>query len=269
MSRTLTRFRTAAVLAACTGAALLAGAVPASAHVTVDPREVPAGGYSTINVKVPNERDNASTIKVELFLDPEQPVASAMPQPVPGWEIEVEITELEEPLEVHGNQITEAPSKIIWSGGEIQPGMFQQFPVSLGRLPEDAGQLVFKAIQTYDNDEIVRWIDEPSEDAEHPAAVLTLTPAAEDGHGSASADEDEEAETAAQTDGSGEEGEGAGDGDAGSPASSETSETSAASDSGDSADTAARVLAVLGLLVGAAGVTLALLAGRRRTTAGS
>ncbi|WP_165984239.1 YcnI family protein [Streptomyces sp. YIM 98790] len=266
MSRTLTRFRAAAVVAACASAALLAVATPASAHVTVDPKEVPAGGYSTVNVKVPNERDNASTIKIELFLDPDHPVASAMPQPVPGWEIDVEITELEEPLEVHGNEITEAPRKITWRGGEIRPGMFQQFPVSLGRLPEDAGQLTFKAIQTYDNDEVVRWIDEPAEDAEHPAAVLTLAPAAEEGHGSAPADA-ENAENAENGE-SGEGGTAVQAEEDSAPGGDTGSATSSAAP--DSADTAARVLAVLGLLVGAAGVTLALLTARRgRTTAGS
>jgi hypothetical protein len=47
-------------------------------------------------------------------------------------------------------------------------------------LPTDTDQLVFKALQTYDNGEVVRWIDTPAPGAaepEHPAPVLTLTPA--------------------------------------------------------------------------------------------
>ncbi|MDB1086184.1 YcnI family protein [Streptomyces sp. ACA25] len=247
----MNRNRLLAATAVATAAVLALG-TPALAHVTIDPRETTAGGYSTVNVKVPNERDDASTVEVEVFLDPEYPVASVMPQPVPGWDVEVETAELDEPLEVHGNRITEAPSKITWSGGEIGPGMFQQFPVSMGRLPEDADRMVFKAIQTYDSGEVVRWIDEPGEDAEQPAAVLTLTPG-DDGHGHDDADA-----AAADTD--------ADEAPAGDHGETATEATGSAGSAGSS-DTTARVLGGVGILVGAAGVAFGVLAGRRRTSA--
>ncbi|NJP69275.1 YcnI family protein [Streptomyces spiramenti] len=237
------RARTALGCAVAAGA-VLAMAAPASAHVTIDPKEVPGGGYATINVKVPNERDDASTVAVELHLDPDHPLASVQPQAVPGWEVEVETAELDEPLEVHGSQVTEAPSKIIWTGGEISPGTFQQFPLSVGRLPEDVDQLVLKAIQTYDSDEVVRWIDDPTDGAEHPAATLTLSAAAADGHGHG---DDTEAEGAAAPD-AGQ------DGDA--TASGATVDASAS-------DTTARVIGGVGLAVGVAGVVVAFLALRR------
>ncbi|UED85236.1 YcnI family protein [Streptomyces profundus] len=237
----------AAVLLAGT-AGLFALALPAQAHVGIDPSEVEQGGYTVVNVKVPNERDNASTVEVELHLDPDYPLTSVMPQPVPGWDVEVETTELDEPLESHGNQITEVPSVITWSGGEIAPGTFQQFPLSIGRLPDTTDQLVLKAIQTYDNDEVVRWIDEPTDDGsepESPAAVLRLTPAAGDGHGAGDTAEGEQAAT--ETD------------DA-------PGERAAADDDGGKADTTARVLAGVGIAVGVAGVAFGVLAGRRRAT---
>lgn len=143
----------------------------AFAHVSVQPQGAAAkGGYATVNFKVPNERDNASTVKLEVSLPADHPMASAMPQPVPGWKAVVTKAKLAKPLEVHGKQITEAPSKITWTadGGKIAPGEFQQFPVSLGRLPEDTDQLVFKALQTYDNKEVVRWIEEAKEGAPEP-----------------------------------------------------------------------------------------------------
>jgi uncharacterized protein YcnI len=58
--------------------------------------------------------------------------------------------------------------------------------VSAGPLPDDVDQLVFPAIQTYDDGETVRWIEETPEggaEPEHPAPVLTLTAAEEDDHG--------------------------------------------------------------------------------------
>ncbi|MER7662194.1 MULTISPECIES: YcnI family protein [unclassified Streptomyces] len=239
--------RTAVVSGVAASSVLLLSGT-AFAHVGVQPQgEAAKGGYATVNFKVPNERDNASTVKLEVSLPADHPMASVMPQPVPGWKAVVTKTKLAKPLEVHGKQITEAPSKITWTaaGGKIAPGEFQQFPVSLGRLPEDTDQLVFKALQTYDNKEVVRWIEEAKEGAaepEAPAPVLKLAAAAEDGHGAAGA-------AASNADAKGTAADG-----------SKTATASA-----DDTDTFARVLGVVGILVGAAGVAFGVLAGRRRT----
>jgi uncharacterized protein YcnI len=243
-----TRIACCAGIAAAASVLVLAG--PAAAHVSIDPDEAEQGGYSVVNVRVPNERDNASTIRLELHLDPEHPLSSVMPQPVPGWEVSVETEELDEPMEVHGSEITEAPSTITWTGGEIAPGTFQQFPLSIGPLPEDADRLVFDAVQTYDNDEVVRWIEEPVEgqaEPEFPSPVLQLAPAAaEEGEGEgAAAPEADAARTGTET------------------------TADEATGEGDTGDTTARVLAVVGIAVGAAGIAFGVLAGRRRSTPAS
>ncbi|MFI5829429.1 YcnI family protein [Streptomyces sp. NPDC051578] len=167
-------------------AALAAGAVlvlsgPAFAHVGVQPGEAAKGGYAVINFKVPNERDNASTTQLEVNFPIDQPLTSVMPQDIPGWTVNVEKSKLDKPLTVHGKQINEAVTKVTWTGGKIEPGKFQQFPVSIGKLPDNADQMVFKAIQTYDNNEVVRWIEETKAGApepQNPAPVLKLTAAA-------------------------------------------------------------------------------------------
>lgn len=226
-----------AALGGLSAVAVLALGTPAFAHVSVDPGEVPGGGYTTLNFKVPNERDNASTSKLEITLPVDHPMASVMPEPVPGWEVEVETGKLDEPIESHGAKIDEAPTKITWSGGKIEPGTFQRFPVSVGQLPDDADQLVFKAVQTYDNKEVVRWIEVPEEgnEPEFPAPVLALGAAENSGHGASDA--------------------------------SERSETTAsAGDSASATDTTARVLAGVGIALGVAGVAYGVLAGRRRNT---
>lgn len=180
-------YRRAATVSALAAGAVLLVAGPASAHVSVDPEEAAKGGYSVVNFKVPNEQDKASTVKLEVTFPTDHPLASVMPQPVPGWDVKVEKKKLDKPIEMHGEKITEAVSKVTWTGGKVEPGRFQQFPVSMGQLPEDADQLVFKALQTYDDKEVVRWIEEPKEGAaepEHPAPVLKLT-AAEKGESGA------------------------------------------------------------------------------------
>lgn len=230
---------------------ILAGT--ASAHVSVQPQgEAAKGGYAVINFKVPNERDNASTTKLEVNFPADHPLASVMPQPVPGWDIEVTKSKLAKPLDMHGKKINEAVSKVTWTadGGKIEPGRFQQFPLSVGQLPQDADQLVFKAIQTYDNKEVVRWIEEQKEGAEEPespAPVLKLTAATGDAHGataasgSDSADKDTTAEHA------------------------KDEQTTASAASSGSSDTTARVLGIVGIVIGVAGVAFGVLAGRRRT----
>lgn len=239
----ISRIAVAAGVAAST-VLLLAG--PASAHVSVQPQgEAAKGGYATVNFKVPNERDDASTVKLEVSFPTDHPLASVSPQPVPGWKIAVTKSKLAEPLDVHGKKITEAVSKVTWTadGDGIEPGYFEQFPLSVGQLPEDADQLVFKALQTYSEGEVVRWIEETpegGEEPEHPAPVLALTAGSADAHGAAA--DDKSGETA------------------------HAKETTASSDGAGSStsDSTARVLGVVGIVIGVAGVAFGVLAGRRR-----
>ncbi|MEU5214749.1 YcnI family protein [Streptomyces sp. NPDC020807] len=231
----------------------------AFAHVSVQPQgEAAKGGYATVNIKVPNERDNASTVKLEVNFPLDHPLASVMPQPVPGWKAEVTKSKLTKPLELHGKKINEAVSKVTWTadGSKIGPGQFQQFPLSLGQLPEDTDELVLKAIQTYDNKEVVRWIEEEKEGADepqNPAPVLKLSAASADHHGGGSGT----APTATAT--ASADAKGGHDDTA-----ADHKETASASSA--TTDTTARVLGVVGILVGIAGVAFGVLAGRRRST---
>ncbi|MBF8171223.1 MULTISPECIES: YcnI family copper-binding membrane protein [Streptomyces] len=234
-----------AAAGAVSGIAVLALSAPAFAHVSVQPEGTAAkGGYAVVDFKVPNERDNASTTKLEVNFPTDHPLSSVMPEPVPGWKAEVTKSKLDKPLESHGQKITEAVSKVTWTadGKGIEPGYFQKFPVSLGALPEDTDQLVFKAVQTYSNKEVVRWIEvqqEGQEEPETPAPVLELAAAEGDAHGASGAKSGDDTEAAAQN-------------------------TAADSGSGDGSDTTARVLGIVGIVVGAAGVAYGVLAGRRR-----
>ncbi|MCQ6246631.1 YcnI family protein [Streptomyces samsunensis] len=246
------RLRRLPVIGALTaGGLVLLTAGPAFAHVSVQPGQAEKGGYSTINFKVPNERDDSSTVKLEVNLPADHPLASVMPQPVPGWDVKVTKSKLAKPMEVHGEKINEAVTKVTWTGGKIEPGTFQQFPLSVGQLPEDADQLVFKALQTYDNKEVVRWIEEPQEGAaepENPAPVLKLVAPAKGSDGQDAA--------AASGQGQGKDSEKAG---------AENSASEDASDDKDGSDTTARVLGIAGIVIGAAGVAFGVVASRRRS----
>jgi uncharacterized protein YcnI len=227
---------------ALTGVVVLTAiAAPAAqAHVTVQPKTAPSGGFVREDVRVPNEQDKANTTKVELQL-PDGFIDVAY-EAVPGWTVKISTTKLATPQKNDdGDEITEQVKTITWTGdgkqGKIAPGQFQDFGLSLAMPKGKPGTaLTFKALQTYDNGDVVRWIGAP--DADTPAPQVTLTAATGSGATTTASDTASAAPAAAV------------------PSSSEN---------GDSASKglgiAALVIAIVGLLL----ALVALAAGRRRT----
>lgn len=175
------RLRTLLPLAAA--AAILAPA--AAAHVTVNPNEVPADSFSRFAIRVPNERPSADTVKVTLQL-PEGLFFVSF-QPKPGWKRTVTMETLDPPAEVFGEKVTERVASVTWEGGSIAPGEFDEFGMS-AKVPDAPGtKLVFPSLQTYSNDEVVRWIGAP--DADEPAPRVALGAKEPEGAVGAAADE--------------------------------------------------------------------------------
>jgi uncharacterized protein len=175
------------VLAALVVGVLALVALPAGAHVTVKPASVPKGSFSILSFSVPNEQEDANTVKLEVTFPTKYPIAFVSYQPTPGWETEVEKSPLAKPVKTDDGELTEAVSKITWtaSGVGLTPGQFELFTVSAGPLPTRTNSLTFKAIQTYSNGDVVSWIQRTAKGApepEHPAPVLKLTAASDHGH---------------------------------------------------------------------------------------
>jgi periplasmic copper chaperone A len=221
------------------GAALAAPLVLASAagaHVTLQPGEVPAGGFTRLDVRVPTERDNASTTQVAVQFPAGFTTVST--EPVPGWTAKVTRVKLAKPqVNDEGEKITDRVDTVTWTatGGQgIGPGQFQDFGLSLA-VPDKAGSaLTFKAVQTYSSGEVVRWIGPP--DSDEPAPQVQLTAAEEEGGGTAPA----------------------------------AQQQPASGDGGD--DGGSDALSIIALIVGAAGLAAgiaALLRGRGRTRVGA
>jgi uncharacterized protein YcnI len=170
--------RAATLIAVC-AVALLTLAGFAEAHVTANPGTAQQGGFTKVSFRVPNEQDTASTSQLEVSFPTDHPIAFVSTRAVPGWTSTVRKTKLDKPIKTSDGEVSEVVSKITWTGGKIAPGAFEDFDVSMGPLPTDTNELVFKALQTYDNGEVVRWIDTAPEGApepDHPAPVLKLTP---------------------------------------------------------------------------------------------
>lgn len=154
-----------------------ATALPASAHVTVNPSTAERGGFTKLSFRVPTEKD-ADTTKLTVSFPAEHPLAFVSVRPHPGWTYTVTKAKLAKPISSDDGPVTEAVSTITWSGGKIGPGQFDEFDVSVGPLPTDTDSMVFKAVQTYSDGSVVRWIDPSTPggaEPEHPAPVLHLT----------------------------------------------------------------------------------------------
>jgi uncharacterized protein len=162
---------------AAVAALALAAPAAAEAHVTLQPDTAVAGAFTVENVRVPNERDKASTVKVDLQLPPG--FVSASYEPKIGWSVKVTKQKLAKPIQTDDGPINEEVRRITFTGhgkdGRIGPGQFMDFPLSV-QIPGKAGdKLTFKAIQTYSNGEVVRWIGAPS--AETPAPIVSVVKA--------------------------------------------------------------------------------------------
>ncbi len=226
--------RRATIVGATTAAAVLLLAGPALAHITVTPDSAPAGSAAVLTFHVPNEEAKASTVKVDVQIPTADPIAQLLVKPVPGWSISVKTITLAKPVTTDDGTFNSAVSEVIWSGGQIQPGQFQDFTISADPLPENVSKLVFKAIQTYSNGDIVRWIDlqQPGQpEPDHPAPAITLT-------------------TANQA-------------PAGAVSTATASGGSSTASGGSSTDNMARVLGVAGLVVGLLASLAALMVARR------
>ncbi|MEV0566794.1 YcnI family protein [Dactylosporangium sp. NPDC050588] len=170
-----------AVAGAVIAAALLLPGV-AAAHVSVTAEDAVPGKTARLTFRVPNESDTASTVKLELVMPAATPIAFVALKAVPGWTATTERGPLPTPVDTPDGRLTEAVTKVTWtaaSGGGIKPGYFEDFELSAGPLP-DVGTIVFKALQTYSDGEVSRWIEEPTggQEPADPAPVLHLNRAA-------------------------------------------------------------------------------------------
>jgi periplasmic copper chaperone A len=217
------------VPAALLALALLAPAA-AQAHVTLQPNEAPEGAYTVLDVRVPNESDSENTTKVAVQFP--EGFGDVSYQAVPGWKVEVVHDKLKKPIQTDDGPITEGVKEVIFSGGKLPPGEFQDFPLSL-QIPGKAGEeLTFKAVQTYEK-EVVRWIGAP--ETEHPAPQVLVTPPKEPGQATVAA-------------------KGGGEPTATASAGSSSSESSDGGSSDKGLAIAALIVAVIALLGAAAAV---------------
>ena len=151
------------------GAAVLGWAAPALAHVTVAPPTAAKGA-------------------ITFPTDP--PIVGLSPENIPGWTAKVTTQKLDTPIQTDDGEISTVVSNITWTATSpatgIRPETFQNFAVLAGEIPDKGDQVVFKAVQTYANGNVVNWVDPVTEGgpaAEHPTPIMALEEGATGAHG--------------------------------------------------------------------------------------
>jgi periplasmic copper chaperone A len=189
--------RLGVVLAAAVTLVVGGGSV-ATAHVSVHANEAVQGGSTEIAFRVPSESDTANTVSVRVAFPAETPIAKVAVLPPAGWTYRVTTATLPTPVPAgHGEEVSEVVSEIEWHAASpdtgVKPGEYQEFRVSAGPLPQ-TDRLVFKVVQSYEDGQVQRWIEEPvagEPEPENPAPVLAL--------GAGTAEHDHEVATVGRT----------------------------------------------------------------------
>jgi uncharacterized protein YcnI len=151
----ITRARRGAGAIVAAAIALTCPAAVASAHIQVAPKVVAPDDPVKFTVLIPGERQ-AQTTRVDLKMP-----SGLLPfsyEDTPGWTRHL--------VKASNGGV----DHISWTGHLAHDG-FVEFSFLAG-TPEQPGQLVWKAVQTYSDGTIVRWIGAPN--SEQPAPVTQV-----------------------------------------------------------------------------------------------
>ncbi len=129
--------------------AICISATPAFSHVSLDVKTAPADSAYKAVFQVGHGCQGSATtgIRVEIPAG----FQGAKPYPKAGWTLSVKQEKLAKPYDSHGKPVTEDVSVVSWTAtskeAALQDAHFDEFTLR-GKLPETAGPLWFKVLQT-------------------------------------------------------------------------------------------------------------------------
>jgi uncharacterized protein YcnI len=175
--------RRVATVTGLTAVAVVSLCGSASAHVTVHSDDAVRGASdAAVMFRTPNEEDHAATVKLQVFFPTRHPLLDVLVEPHPGWHFTTKVSTLPTPVTTDDGKITSAVSEVTWTADStkngLQPGEADDFVVTAGQLPTSP-TATFRALQTYSNGDVVKWIESQApgaDEPEHPAPVLRLAP---------------------------------------------------------------------------------------------
>ena len=145
------------LFSAALGAASLAAATPAVAHIDPDPKEAQAGSTQPIAFTVEHGCDGSPTIQLDMRLP--DGVTGAAPDPIDGWDGSID------------------DDVITFVGGPLPDDIEATFSVTMTLPPTPDTTIYFPFVQRCEAGEI-RWIGipaEPGDELDEPAPALLLT----------------------------------------------------------------------------------------------
>ena len=155
-------------------------AMPASAHITFENKEVAPGTTVKFVLRLPHGCAGKATTGVRIAIPAE--LTSAKPQPKPGWTLAI-VTD-----DVHkaSAETTHAPgdgatiTEISWTGGKLEDAYYDEFVfrAAVGKTVADA---IFVPVVQECEGGVERWIEIPaagsaSDDLKYPAPSVRIQP---------------------------------------------------------------------------------------------
>lgn len=161
---------------------LLAAALPAAAHVTLEYQVANAGSYYKGTFKVGHGCGNSPVKQIVVTIP--AGVEGAKPMPKAGWTLLVTREKLAQPRQDHGRAVTEDVARISWTANTpadyLQNDYYDEF-VLQAKLPATPGMLYWPVSQVCAEGR-TDWVELPKpgqklSELKSPAAALELMPA--------------------------------------------------------------------------------------------
>lgn len=159
---------------------VLLSAGAASAHATLEEREVAQGSTSTFTVRVGHGCEGEATLKVRVAIP--TGLIAVKPMPKADWKLETVVAPYAKPYQYFETTLTEGVQEIIWTG-DLPDAWYDEF-VFRGRVSEDVpvGNTMYVPIVQECASGNHRWIEIPvggqsADDLESPAPGVVILPA--------------------------------------------------------------------------------------------
>jgi periplasmic copper chaperone A len=171
----------AVIRSALIGAVVVAFAIPAAAHVTLETQEAKIGEPYKAVLRVPHGCEGTATTALRVRIP--GGLIAVKPMPKPGWTLATTTGKYDKTYTFfHNAKLSEGVTEIVWSGGKLPDAWYDEFVFQgfvAGDL-EPGRPLYFPVVQECEKG-AHRWIEIPAAgksaaDYPEPAPVLRLLP---------------------------------------------------------------------------------------------
>ncbi|WP_174296302.1 YcnI family protein [Sphingomonas bacterium] len=154
----------------------LAAATAAHAHIVFAEPSAASGSYYAGFLRVSHGCAGSPTVSIRVEIP--AAVASARPQPKPGWTLTVEKAPLATPIPSEsGGTVHDRVTAITWTG-RLDADQFDQFGIML-KLPDASATLYFPTVQRCESGSnewnMIPAAGQPWHSVKSPAPVLNVT----------------------------------------------------------------------------------------------